>query len=47
MSRRDVFLFVLLLVALVVGVVGCCLWLIAHIGPLCGLLLLFFLIASG
>lgn len=47
MNRRDGFLLILLLIALVVGVVAGCLWLIAHLGSLCGLLLLFFLIAAG
>lgn len=45
--NRDTIPLVLLLILLLAGVVGGCLWLIAHIGPLCGLLLLFFLIAAG
>lgn len=47
MSRRDTFLLVLLLAALVIGIVGCCAWLVVHLKPLAHLLLLLFLAASG
>lgn len=47
MSRRDPFLLILLLIAVVAGTVGCCAWLVVHLNPLAHLLLLLFLIASG
>lgn len=47
MERRDVFLLALLLVAVVVGIVGCCAWLVVHLKPLAHLLLIVFLAASG
>lgn len=47
MSRRDTFLLILLLIAVVAGAVGCCAWLVVHLKPLAHLLLLLFLAASG
>lgn len=47
MSRRDTFLLILLLAALVIGIVGCCAWLVVHLKPLARLLLIMFLAASG
>jgi len=47
MSRRDTFLLILLLAALVIGIVGCCAWLITHLKPLAHLLLIMFLAAAG
>lgn len=47
MSRRDTFLLILLLAALVLGIVGGGIWLIVNLKPLAHLLLLLFLIASG
>lgn len=47
MDTKEFILLALLIVVLVTGIVAGCLWLIAHLGSLCGLLLLFFLIASG
>lgn len=47
MDRRDVFLLILLLVAVVVGVAGCCVWLAVNLVPFVRLLLLVFLAASG
>lgn len=47
MSRRDTFLLILLLAAVIAGTVGGGIWLIIHLKPLAHLLLLLFLIASG
>lgn len=47
MSRRDTFLLILLLAAVIAGTVGCCAWLVIHLRPLAHLLLLLFLAASG
>ena len=47
MSRRDTFLLILLLAALVIGIVGGCAWLVVHLKPLAHLLLVLFLAASG
>lgn len=47
MERRDAFLLVLLMAALVIGIVGGGIWLIVHLKPLAHLLLLLFLIATG
>ncbi len=47
MSRRDTFLLILLLAAVIAGTVGCCAWLITHLEPLAHLLLLLFLAVSG
>lgn len=47
MSRRDTFLLILLLAAVIAGTVGCCAWLIVHLKPLLHLLLIVFLAASG
>ena len=47
MSRRDTFLLILLLAAVVAGTVGCCAWLVVHLRPLAHLLLIMFLAASG
>mgnify|MGYP005756149073 CR=1 FL=1 len=47
MSRRDTFLLILLLAALVIGIVGGCAWLVVHLNPLAHLLLVLFLAASG
>lgn len=47
MSRRDTFLLILLLAAVIAGTVGCCAWLVIHIKPLAHLLLIVFLAASG
>lgn len=47
MSRRDTFLLILLLIAVVAGTVGGCAWLVVHLKPLAHLLLLLFLAASG
>ena len=47
MSRRDTFLLILLLTAVIAGTVGCCAWLVVHIKPLAHLLLIVFLAASG
>ena len=47
MSRRDTFLLILLLIAVVAGTVGGCAWLVVHLKPLAHLLLVLFLAASG
>ena len=47
MERHDMFLLALLLSALVIGIVGGGIWLIAHLKPLAHLLLIVFLAASG
>lgn len=47
MSRRDTFLLILLLAALVIGIVGGGIWLIIRLKPLAHLLLIVFLAASG
>lgn len=47
MSRRDTFLLILLLAAVIAGTVGCCAWLVVHLKPLLRLLLIVFLAASG
>ena len=47
MSRRDTFLLILLLAAVIAGTVGCCAWLVIHLKPLLHLLLIVFLAASG
>ncbi len=47
MSRRDTFLLILLLAAVIAGTVGGCAWLITHLKPLAHLLLIMFLAASG
>lgn len=47
MSRRDTFLLILLLIALIAGTVGGCAWLVTHLEPLLHLLLIVFLAASG
>lgn len=47
MSRRDTFLLILLLAAVIAGTVGCCAWLAVHLKPLLHLLLIVFLAASG
>lgn len=47
MSRRDTFLLILLLAAVIAGTVGGCAWLVVRLKPLAHLLLLLFLIASG
>lgn len=47
MSRRDIFLLILLLIATVAGTVGGCAWLVVHLKPLAHLLLIVFLAASG
>lgn len=47
MSRRDTFLLVLLLAAVIAGTVGGCAWLFVHLKPLLHLLLVLFLAASG
>lgn len=47
MSRRDTFLLILLLAALVLGIVGGGIWLIVNLKTLAHLLLIVFLAASG
>lgn len=47
MSRRDTFLLILLLAALVIGIVGGSIWLVVHLKSLAHLLLIVFLVASG
>lgn len=47
MKRRDMFLLALLLIAVVIGIVGGCLWLVLNLEPLLHLLFLFFLVAAG
>lgn len=47
MSRRDTFLLILLLAAVIAGTVGCCAWLVIQLKPLAHLLLIMFLAASG
>ena len=47
MSRRDTFLLILLLAAVIAGTVGGCAWLVVHLKPLAHLLLIVFLAASG
>lgn len=47
MSRRDTFLLILLLAALVIGIVGGGIWLVIHLKSLAHLLLIVFLAASG
>ena len=47
MGRRDTFLLILLLIAVVAGTVGGCAWLVVHLRPLAHLLLIMFLAASG
>lgn len=47
MSRRDTFLLILLLIALIAGTVGSCAWLVVHLKPLLHLLLIMFLAAAG
>lgn len=47
MSRRDTFLLILLLAAVIAGTVGGGIWLVVHLKPLAHLLLIMFLAASG
>ena len=47
MSRRDTFLLILLLAAVIAGTVGGCAWLVVHLKMLAYLLLIVFLAASG
>lgn len=47
MSRRDTFLLILLLAAVIAGTVGGGIWLIVHLKQLIHLLLIVFLAASG
>ena len=47
MSRRDTFLLILMLIALVIGIVGGGIWLIVNLKPLGHCLLIVFLAASG
>ena len=47
MSRRDTFLLILLLAALVIGIVGGGIWLIVNLKPLAHFLLIVFFAASG
>ncbi|WP_288439686.1 hypothetical protein [uncultured Bifidobacterium sp.] len=47
MDTKEFILLALLIVVLVTGIVAGCLWLIAQLKPLLGILLLFFLVAAG